>query len=107
MPGPPTCNDRVLAVKKKVLLRDSEALRGQTVTYCEVRGSANGSSTFDVGKAEPRTLQDHDFAPLMAFDGGAVPSDCDVSRDTRLFVLINDDWAEARNVGCGRDALTP
>lgn len=98
------CDSRAVAGAARIDRSQAEALRGQEVTLCEVSASRGGSATSQTTRTVVGDLDGHDFVPLMTFDGGPVPSGCDVSTDTRLFVLIESKWVEARQVGCGSDS---
>lgn len=98
------CDAQAVAGAPRIDRRQAEALRAQEVTFCEVTVSSNGSKTFQTTRTVVGDLDGHDFAPLIVFEGGPMPSGCDVSTDTRVFVLIQSRWVEARQVGCGADS---
>lgn len=98
------CDGQAISGATRIGRRQAEALRAQEVTFCEVSASSNGSKTYQTTRAVLGDLDGHDFVPLIIFDEGGMPSGCDVSKDTRLFVLIESKWVEARQVGCGADS---
>jgi len=98
------CDARAVAGAPKIDRRQAEALRAQVVTFCEVTVGANGSESFQTGRTVVEERDGRDFIPLIAFEDGPLPSGCDVSTDTRLFLLIESRWVEARQVGCGADS---
>ena len=99
-----TCNAQAVADALKIDRRQAEALRAQQVTFCEVRTDANRAQTFETNRTIVGDLGGHDFVPLIVFENAPLPSGCDVSTDTRLFIVVESKWVEARNVGCGGDS---
>lgn len=98
--APPTCDGETVAAAPRISGEQAESLRGRTVTICDASQGTDGSQAFNVSKVQAARIGDHDFVSLIAFDGGPVPSGCSISLSSRLFVLLDDEWVEGRQVGC-------
>lgn len=101
--GSEDCNGQAVAGAQRLHRAQAGPLRARELTLCEVRTGSDGSTTFEVTRAVGSDLDGHDFVSLVSFDGGPVPAGCSLSLSSRLFVLIEDAWVEARQVGCGAD----
>ena len=96
----PTCNAQSLRDARKMLLPDAERLRGKSLTICEADWGTDGSRTYHLGTVEPG-MTGPNLPSLIAFEGGAVPSACDVSLSSRLLVMVRGEWLEGQHIGCG------
>ena len=99
----PPCNAQSLSGARKMVLPDAERLRGKTLTICEAGWGTDGSRTYHLGTVDPGISGSPSFPSLIAFDGGPVPSGCNISLSSRLLVLVEDEWLEGRHIGCGVD----
>ncbi|KRE53802.1 hypothetical protein ASG70_11960 [Phycicoccus sp. Soil748] len=97
---PTSCDGGAISDAPKLLLTNAEQFRGKGLTACDVDRATDGSLTFTTTSGRPDSLGRHDLAPLIAFDGGPLPADCHISTTSRLFVLIDEQWWEGRQVGC-------
>lgn len=77
---------------------------GQPVRACLVSQGSDGSSN-----ARPITIlaaqtAKPEWLSLAPVDGGPLPTGCETSRSSVLYVVIDGTWHLARQVGCGSNA---
>ncbi|MBD3782277.1 MAG: hypothetical protein IE926_04865 [Micrococcales bacterium] len=98
------CDADALESAPRLLRATAERLRGSDLTVCEAGRGTDGSRSYTVSTVGAARTRDPEVVSALAFDGGPVPDGCEVSSSSRLFVLIEGRWQEARQVGCGHDS---
>lgn len=98
------CDEGVLSATRKIRKVEAEAIAGKSVKICEVGSGTDGSQDFTQSTLSSATTAEQDFAARIAYDGDPIASGCSISRSSRLFLRVGNEWAEGRQVGCGSDS---
>lgn len=94
------CNSRTIQGAKRITLREAEKLQGRALVVCDAGRGQDGSTSFNMTTLRATETGSGDFASRVAFDGGPLPRGCSLSLSSKLYLLVDEEWVEGRQVGC-------